>query len=273
MWRRFRRNGAAVLGLALFVLVVLAALLAGLVRPGDPLGLAGPPLTPPFTLAGFPLGTDQLGRDILAGILHGARISFLIGVVATVISMSIGIVIGALSGYFGGWVDDVLMRIAEAFQTVPSFVLLLTLVAMYGSSLQTIVVGIGVVSWTAPARIVRAEFMSLRRREFVDAARNLGAGNLAIIFREILPNALPPVIVFASVVMATSILIESALAFLGLGDPNFASWGNMIGQGRAVLREAWWCTVVPGLAILLTVLSFSLMGEGLNDVLNPRRQK
>lgn len=273
LWRRFRRNRAAVLGLVLFLAVLGAAALAGIITPGDPLRRAGAPLVTPFTDARLPLGTDQLGRDMLAGILHGARISLLIGVVATLISISIGIVIGALAGFFGGWVDDVLMRVTEAFQTIPSFVLLLVLVAIFGSTIQTIVVAIGVVSWTAPARMVRAEFMSLRAREFVDAARNLGVGHPSLIFREILPNALPPVIVFASVVMATSILMESALAFLSLGDPNFASWGNIIGQGRAVLRTAPHCTVIPGIAILLTVLSFSLMGEGLNDVLNPRQKQ
>ncbi|HLS19233.1 MAG TPA: ABC transporter permease [Paracoccaceae bacterium] len=273
LWARFRRNRAAVFGLALFAAVALAALLADVIAPGDPLARAGAPLTPPFADRAMPLGTDQLGRDILAGILHGARISLLIGVVATLISIVIGMLIGAASGYFGGWIDNLLMRVTEAFQTIPSFVLLLVLVAIFGSTIETIIIGIGVVSWTAPARIVRAEFMALRSREFVDAARNLGVGTPAIIFREILPNALPPAIVFASVVMATAILMESALAFLGLGDPNFASWGNMIGQGRAVLRTDWHCTVIPGIAILLTVLSFSLLGDGLNDLLNPRQKK
>lgn len=273
LWRRFRRNRAAVLGLGLFVIVLAMAGLADLVRPGDPLRLAGQPLTAPFASAQTPLGTDQLGRDILAGIVHGARISLATGVVATLISIVIGVSIGAVAGYFGGRIDGALMRVTEAFQTIPSFVLLLTLVAIFGSRIETIVIAIGVVSWTAPARMVRAEFMSLRRREFVDAARNLGVGDAAIIFREILPNALPPVIVFASVVMATAILMESALAFLGLGDPNYSSWGNMIGQGRAVLRTDWYCSVIPGLAILFTVLSFSLMGEGLNDALNPRQKK
>ena len=273
LWRRFCRNRAAVLGLVLFVIVVLMAALADVVTPGDPLRNAGPPLTAPLVLVANPLGTDQLGRDIMAGIFHGARISLIIGVVATLISIAIGIVIGAVAGYFGGKIDGALMRVTEAFQTIPSFILLLTLVAIFGSSIQNIVIAIGIVSWTAPARMVRAEFMSLRQREFVDAARNLGVSDVAIIFREILPNALPPVIVFASVVMATSILMESALAFLGLGDPNYASWGNMIGQGRSVLRTAWFCSVIPGVAILLTVLSFSLMGEGLNDALNPRQKK
>lgn len=272
-WRRFRRNRAALLGLGLFVVVILMALTAGLIEPSDPLRRAGPPLTAPFTDWSVPLGTDQLGRDILAGIFHGARISLLIGVAATLVSIAIGVMIGAISGFFGGWVDDVLMRITEAFQTIPNFVLLLTLVAILGSSMEWIALAIGIVSWTAPARMVRAEFMSLRGREFVDAARNLGVSNTSLIFREILPNALPPIIVYASVIMALAILLESALAFLGLGDPNYASWGNMIGQGRAVLRTAWYCVAIPGIAIVLTVLSFSLVGEGLNDALNPRQKK
>jgi peptide/nickel transport system permease protein len=272
-WRRFRRNRAALLGLGLFAVVVLMALTAGLIEPTDPLRRAGPPLTAPFTDWSVPLGTDQLGRDILAGIFHGARISLLIGVAATLVSIAIGVMIGAISGFFGGWVDDVLMRITEAFQTIPNFVLLLTLVAILGSSMEWIALAIGIVSWTAPARMVRAEFMSLRGREFVDAARNLGVSNTSLIFREILPNALPPIIVYASVIMALAILLESALAFLGLGDPNYASWGNMIGQGRAVLRTAWYCVAIPGIAIVLTVLSFSLVGEGLNDALNPRQKK
>jgi peptide/nickel transport system permease protein len=272
-WRRYRRNRAAMLGLFLLACIVVMALTAGLIEPVDPLRRAGPPLVWPFQSWQNPLGTDQLGRDILAGIFHGARISLAIGVIATVLSMLIGIAIGSVAGYFGGWVDDVLMRITEAFQTIPNFVLLLTLVAIMGSRIDYIVLAIAIVSWTAPARLVRAEFMSLRRREFVDAVRNLGIGDATIIIREILPNALPPVVVFASVIMAISILLESALAFLGLGDPNYASWGNMIGAGRAVLRSEWYVAAIPGIAILLTVLSFSLLGEGLNDALNPRQKQ
>ncbi len=272
-WRRYRRNRAALLGLAIFAVVVAMALTAGIIEPGDPLRRAGAPLTPPFVDMATPLGTDQLGRDVLSGIFYGARISLLIGVVATLVAIGIGVLIGALAGYFGGWVDDVLMRVTEAFQTIPNFVLLLTLVAILGSRIEWITVAIGIVSWTAPARMVRAEFMSLRGREFVDAARNLGVSNTAIIFREIMPNALPPIVVYASVIMALAILLESALAFLGLGDPNYASWGNMIGQGRSVLRTAPYCAVIPGIAIVLTVLSFSLLGEGLNDALNPRQKK
>ena len=273
MWRRYRRNRAAVLGLVLLVIVLAMAATAGFVEPIDPLRRAGDPLIPPFTNWATPLGTDQLGRDILAGIFHGARTSLLIGIVSTVVAITIGILVGAVSGYFGGWIDDVLMRITEAFQTIPNFVLLLALVAILGSSLQNMIIAIGIVSWTAPARLVRAEFLSLRGREFVEAARNLGVGDASIIFREILPNALPPVIVFASVIMAISILLESALAFLGLGDPNFASWGNMIGAGKSVLRTAWYCAAIPGIAIILTVLAFSLIGEGLNEAVNPRQKK
>lgn len=272
-WRRYRRNKAAVLGLALLGTVVALAATAGIYEPVDPLRRAGPPLTWPFQTWATPLGTDQLGRDILAGIFHGARISLLIGVVATLISVAIGVLVGAISGYFGGWVDDVLMRVTEAFQTIPNFVLLLALVAILGSQIENIVLAIGIVSWTAPARLVRAEFMSLREREFVEAVRNLGVNDAAIIFREIMPNALPPIVVYASVIMALAILLESALAFLGLGDANFASWGNMIGQGRDVLRTAWYCAAIPGIAIVLTVLSFSLLGEGLNEALNPRQNK
>ena len=272
-WRRYRRNRAAVLGLVLLGGVLAMAALAGFYEPGNPLRRAAAPLIPPFTDLAVPLGTDQLGRDILAGILHGARISLLIGLVATLLSIGFGVLVGAVAGYFGGWVDDVLMRITEAFQTVPNFVLLLALVAILGSRIEYIVLAIAIVSWTAPARLARAEFMALRKREFVEAVRNLGVGHTSIIFREILPNALPPVIVYASVIMALAILLESALAFLGLGDPNHASWGNMIGQGRAVLRTDWYVAAIPGVAIVLTVLSFSLVGEGLNEALNPRQKK
>jgi len=243
---------------------------ADLFFPSDPLSLAGRPLSWPLSNPRFPLGTDSSGRDIAAQIFHGARISLLIGVAATLIAILVGTVIGAVAGFYGGWTDDLLMRITEAFQTVPSFLLLLVLVAVFGSNLLTVTLAIGVVSWPAPARLTRAEFLSLRNREFVQACRTLGLRDSAIIFREILPNAMPPLIVYASVVMATAILMESALAFLSLSDPNVASWGNLIGQGRGVLRTQWYVSAIPGAAILLTVLAVSLVGQGLNDALNPR---
>ncbi|MFM7416801.1 MAG: ABC transporter permease, partial [Alphaproteobacteria bacterium] len=246
------------------------ALTADWFFPHDPLALAGRPLQWPGANPRFLLGTDNSGRDIAAQIFHGARVSLLIGLVATSIAVVIGIVIGAIAGYYGGVVDDVLMRLTEAFQTLPNFLLLLVLVSIFGSELTTVVVAIGVVSWPATARLTRAEFLTLRNREFVQACRGLGMGDGRIIFREILPNALPPVIVYASVVMAVAILLESALAFLRLSDPNVASWGNLIGLGRDVLRVQWYVSAIPGIAILLTVLAVSLVGQGLNDALNPR---
>ena len=268
--RLYLRNPAALIGLVLLVAVLFLAGSADLFFPRDPLSLAGRPLSWPLSNPRFPLGTDSSGRDIAAQIFHGARISLLIGVAATLIAILVGTVIGAVAGFYGGWTDDLLMRITEAFQTVPSFLLLLVLVAVFGSNLLTVTLAIGVVSWPAPARLTRAEFLSLRNREFVQACRTLGLRDSAIIFREILPNAMPPLIVYASVVMATAILMESALAFLSLSDPNVASWGNLIGQGRGVLRTQWYVSAIPGAAILLTVLAVSLVGQGLYDALNPR---
>jgi peptide/nickel transport system permease protein len=268
--RAYLRSPPAMIGLVLLLAVIAMALSADWAYPRDPLSLAGRPLQWPGANSRFLLGTDNSGRDIAAQIFHGARISLLIGLVATGMAILIGIVVGALAGYHGGWVDDVLMRVTEAFQTLPNFLLLLVLVAVFGSDITTVTVAIGVVSWPAPARLTRAEFLSLRTREFVEACRTLGMGDMRIIFREILPNALPPVIVYASVVMAVAILLESALAFLRLSDPNVASWGNLIGLGRDVLRVQWYVSAIPGVAILATVLAVSLVGQGLNDALNPR---
>lgn len=264
------RSPPAVIGLILLLLVLAMAASADWLYPRDPLALAGRPLVWPFSNPRFPLGTDNSGRDIAAQIFHGARISLLIGLVATVISVLIGITIGAFAGYYGDWVDTALMRVTEAFQTLPNFILLLVLVAVFGSTITTVTVAIGLVSWPASARLTRAEFLSLRNREFVQAGRTLGLRDVKLIFGEILPNALPPVIVYASVVMAIAILLESALAFLKLSDPNVASWGNLIGAGRDVLRVQWYVSAIPGVAILVTVLAVSLVGQGLNDALNPR---
>ena len=264
------RSPPAIIGLVLLLLVLAMAISADWFYPRDPLALAGRPLLWPFANPRFLLGTDNSGRDIAAQIFHGARISLLIGLVATAISVLIGITIGAVAGYYGDWVDTVLMRVTEAFQTLPNFILLLVLVAVFGSTITTVTVAIGIVSWPASARLTRAEFLSLRNREFVQAGRTLGLRDVKLIFGEILPNALPPVIVYASVVMAIAILLESALAFLKLSDPNVASWGNLIGAGRDVLRVQWYVSAIPGVAILVTVLAVSLVGQGLNDALNPR---
>jgi peptide/nickel transport system permease protein len=271
--KRLVTSSTAIVGLLLLLFVIGMALSAPVLFPKDPLGLAGRPLQWPFANARFWLGTDTTGRDIAAQVFHGARVSLLIGIVATLLAITIGIVIGAAAGYYGGIVDDGLMRITEAFQTLPNFLLLLVLVAVFGSDIKTVTIAIGLVSWPAAARLTRAEFLSLRGREFVQACRTLGMRDLQIIFREILPNALPPVIVYASVIMATAILLESALAFLNLSDPNIPSWGNLIGAGRSVLRTQWYVSAIPGVAILLTVLSVSLVGQGLNDALNPRLKR
>ena len=219
------------------------------------------------------LGTDQLGRDVAAGLAHGASTSLLLALLATLVSLFVGTMIGCLSGYYGGWVDQLLMRITEFFQTIPSFVFAIVLVAIMQPSIESIVIAIAVVTWPPIARLVRGEMLAIRRREFVEACICLGMRDAQIIFREILPNILSPIIVTGSLMVATAILIESALAFLGLGDPNIMSWGFMIGAGRSFLRDAWWLCAIPGLAILLTVLSINLIGEGLNDALNPRLRK
>ena len=270
---RYGRNPAALLGAILLVAVMAMAFAAPFLFPKDPLSLAGRPLQWPLANPRFWFGTDPSGRDIAAQIFYGARISLAIALVATLISIAIGIMVGALAGYYGGILDDVLMRITEAFQTLPNFLLLLVFVAVFGSDITTVTVAIGLVSWPAPARLTRAEFLTLRNREFVQACRTLGMGDGQIILREILPNAMPPVIVYASVVMAVAILLESALAFLNLSDPNVASWGNLIGAGRGVLRVQWYVSAIPGVAVLVTVLAVSLVGQGLNDALNPRLRR
>ena len=268
-WRRFRRNIGAVFGLAVLIGVVLLAAVTPFLFPESPWTMAGIPFTPPFESVQF-LGTDSLGRDVAAGIAHGAIISLLVGGVSTAVALTIGISLGAVAGYFGGAIDDAVMRFTEFFQTIPSFVLAVVLVAIFRPSIGSIVTAIAIVSWPPVTRLVRAEFLSLRSREFVQAAILLGQSHMRVIFTQILPNALSPIIVLASLMVASAILLESALSFLGLGDPNRMSWGFMIGAGRSVIRLAWWMSVFPGLAILLTVLALNLVGEGLNDALNPR---
>lgn len=266
----FARNPNALFGSLFLLAVTLLALTAPWLFPGDPLDMVGQPFVWPGQDASYPLGTDSMGRNVAAGIAHGARISLLVGSSATLIGLGLGISIGAVAGYFGGWVDELLQRLVVLFQTVPNFILLVVLVAIAQPSISTIVLAIGLVSWPAVARLVRAEFRALRQKEFVLAAQALGYSHTRIIFREILPNALPPIIVTATVMVASAILLESALSFMGMGDPNVVSWGSMIGSGRELLRTAWYLTAAPGLAIVLAVLAFNLIGDGLNDALNPR---
>lgn len=263
-------NPGAIFGAMILVAVVLMAATAELFFPDSPFDMAGKPYLWPFQDIAHPLGTDNQGRDIAAGLFYGARVSLMVGFTAAFICLFIGAVIGAASGYFGGPIEKILVVLTETIQSMPSFLFLVVLVVIFDPSTTTMMIGIGVVSWPMVARLVRAEFRSLRSREFVTAARGFGFSNSYIIFREILPNALPPLIVTSSVIVASAILWESALAFLGLGDPNKMSWGMMIGNGRIVIRTAWYLSAIPGTFILLTVLSINVLGEALNDALNPR---
>ncbi|RYF30292.1 MAG: ABC transporter permease [Comamonadaceae bacterium] len=271
--RDFARRWPALLGLVLLLGVVCAALLAPLVYPEDPLEMVGQPLTWPGQDSATPLGTDTLGRDVASGLAHGARVSLAVGVSATLAALLVGIGVGAAAGYSGGRIDDLLMRLTEVFQTIPSFVLLIVIVVVLQPSLGTVTFAIAAVSWPGLARLVRAEVMALRKREFVQSCVTVGMGHLRIVLTQILPNCLAPVIVTASIMMASAILMETGLSFLGLGDPNVVSWGSMIGNGRNSLRTAWYLCAIPGVAIILTVLSINLVAEGLNDVLNPRLQR
>ena len=267
--RRYARNRGALVGVVVLGLIVVAALLAPLLYPASPWRMVSRPFMAPGALDRFPFGTDALGRDVAAGLMHGARVSLLIGLVSTVAALGIGVPLGAVAGYFGGLVDDAAMRFTELFQTIPSFALAIVVVAILQPSVGSIVFAIAIVSWPPVTRLVRGEVLSLRSRDYVQASVALGQRIPAIIFGQILPNAAAPVVVMASLMVATAILLESSLSFLGLGDPNLMTWGYMVGAGRTRLIEAWWISFFPGLAIFLTVLALNLMGEGLSDALNP----
>ena len=268
-WKLFARNRSAVMGLVIIFLIIFMALTAPLFFPADPFSLAGQPMSPPGE-NGFLLGSDSLGRDVAAGIAHGAKTSLLIGLLATLVAVFVGVIMGALAGYYGGFFVFQETAATEMFQTIPSFIFAILLVAIMKPSIESIVIAIAVVSWPAVARLVRGEFLSLRGREFVQACHTIGMNDIRIMLAEMLPNCLSPIIVIGSLMVATAILIESGLAFLGLGDPNIMSWGFQVGAGRTLLRSAWWVCTFPGIAILLTVLAINLVGEGLNDALNPR---
>ena len=243
-WRRFARSRAGVFGVAILAVVVAMAMAAPVLFPGSPFRRVDRPFAPPF--GQHVLGTDVLGRDVAAGIAHGARTSLTIGVLATSVAVLVGTAMGGLAGYYGGRIDDLLMRTTEFFQTIPTFLFAILLVAILAPSVSSIVFAIAVVNWPTVARLVRGEFLAMRGREFVQACICLGMTDGRVIFRHILPNCLSPIIVTGSLIVATAILIESALSFLGLGDPNVMSWGFMIGAGRTFLRSAWWLCTIPG---------------------------
>lgn len=268
-WRMFRQNKAAVGGLVLLGLIVFMALFGPLLYPVDPYELVWTPQTPPGE-DGFLLGTDYLGRDLVAGIVHGSRATLAVGGAAALITIVIGVLVGALAGYYRGWVEEVLMRITEFFQVLPPLLLAMVLVLLFSPSLVTIAIAIGIVSWTSTARLARAEFLRIRELEYVKSARAIGSRNRRIIWLVVLPNAAPPLIVSAALAVGVAVLFEAGLSFLELNDPNTMSWGYMIGSNRPYILEAWWAVTFPGIAIFLTVLSVSLIGDGLNDAMNPK---
>ena len=267
---RFARHRGAAIGCAILLVIVVAAIAAPLLYPTSPWRMVSRPFMGPMAIDRFPLGTDALGRDVASGMMHGARVSLMIGFVSTLVALGIGVPLGATAGYLGGLVDDLLMRFTELFQTIPSFALAIVIVAILQPSIGSIVIAIALVSWPPVARLVRGEVLSLRSRDYVQAAITVGQPSWRIIFGQVLPNTIAPIIVMASLMIATAILLESSLSFLGLGDPNLMTWGYMVGAGRTRLIEAWWISFFPGLAIFLAVLALNLVGEGLSDALNPR---
>lgn len=267
---RFLRHPSGVVGILIILAAVLMAAIAGWVYPDGPWSIAATPRQWPGVNPAYPLGTDSLGRDLAAGLLHGARVSLAVGAAAALVSIVIGTLFGGISGYYGGWIDDVLMRITDAMQTIPSFLAAIAIVGIVGASLPTIIFAIAIVSWPMIARLVRAEFLRLRTYDFVQSCRIIGMSDMRIIFGQILPNCLAPIIVASSVLVATAIIVEASLFFLGLGDPNLMSWGTILGNGRSSLRSAWYITAVPAVALVLTVLALNLIGDALNDIFNPR---
>lgn len=269
--RRFRRHRQAMAGLGLLLFLTLATLLTPILAPHDPdaVNLATGRLLGPS--AAHWMGTDELGRDILSRVLYGARISLAIGFLAVAIAITLGTAIGAVAGYAGGWVDAVLMRLVDLFLSFPRLVLLITVVAVFQPSIPLIVIVLGLTGWMGVSRLVRGQVLSVREREYVQAARALGYRPSRVLGRHVLPNVLTPVIVAATLGIGNAILAEAALSYLGLGvQPPTASWGNIIQSGGDRIVDAWWITTFPGLAIVLTVMSFNLVGDGLRDAFDPR---
>lgn len=263
------RRPSGMVGLFLLSIICAVAATASWLFPVSPWEMTSVPFTRPGE-NGLLLGSDTLGRDIAAGIAHGARVSLFIGAVSTMAALIIGVMLGCIAGYAGGWADRLIVRFIEIFQTIPNFVLALLIVAILGPSLGNIILAVAIVSWPPLARLTRAQVRSVATREFVQAARCQGQSAVSVLLRHVLPNAISPIIVTGSLAIASAILIEAALSFMGLGDPNHMSWGYMVGAGRTVIRHAWWVSVFPGAAVLLTVVAINLVGEALNDALNPR---
>lgn len=258
------------LGGLILVGVAGVAALAPWLFPGDPLDIVAQPLLPPGADPEFVLGTDMLGRDVASGLAHGARATLVIALVSTAFAVSIGCIVGLLSGYYRGWIDDVLGKITELFQTIPSIVLVIALTVVLGPSIRTMVFSIGIVSWPPIARLTRGQVLAVRDREFIQACTAVGMSDARIIIRHVVPNVASAVLITLSIVIATSILIESGLSFLGLGDPNVVTWGSMIGAGRELIRTEWQLTAIPGMAITITVLALNFVAEAFTETIDPR---
>lgn len=276
-WRRFTRHRTALLGMLLVVVLCAMALLAPYLAPFDPDVMPGDLVANRFLPPSIehPMGTDRFGRDILSRVIYGSRVSLSIGFLAVAIAITIGTLLGALAGYLGRWVDALAMRFVDVLLSFPRLVLLILLVALFEPSLALVTVVLGLTGWMGTARIVRGEVLSVREREYVEAARSLGFGDRRIVLRHILPNVLSPVIVTATLGIGNTILAEAALSFLGLSvQPPTATWGNIIAEGNdASLLDAWWITTFPGLAIVATVMCLNLMGDGMRDALDPRTER
>ena len=267
-WRNFYSNWVSVLGLIILLLLTVTALIGPVIAPFDPEDLEiSRRATAPNAM--YWVGTDELGRDVFSRAVTATRVSLLVGIIAAGVSTLVGILVGSLSGFFGGWLDHILMRITEVFQVVPQFFLAVVLVALFGASVLNIIVAIALLTWPIIARLTRSEFLSLKSRQYVDAAYLGGASNTRLIFREILPNAMGPIIVSATLLVGRAMLTEAGLSFLGLGDPSRISLGVMLYQSRPFVQFAWWAALFPGMMIFLAVLSTNLIGDGLNDVINP----
>ena len=267
-WRSYRSNRLSVVALLVIGMVVFVAVFAPSLAPQPPLQLGADSFEPPSQK--YPLGTDDLGRDTLSGIIYGARISLMVGILASVISTFLGILVGAPAGYFGGHFDAIMMRVTEFFLVTPQFFLILVIVAFIGPSIWNIIGVIGIFSWPRAARIVRAETLSLRERDFVQAGRAIGGSKLHIILQHIIPNVISSVIVIASLEVGRAILLETGISFLGLGDPRLPSWGKMLNNAQQMMGRTLWLAVYPGVAIFTTVLSINLVGDGINDALTPQ---
>jgi len=269
IFQTFFKSYSAVTGLVILIGIAVMGFIGPLFYPTDPFDMVWMPFSPPGA-DGFLLGTDYLGRDILSQIINGARVSIAIGFSAALVSCFIGVGIGSFAGFYGGWVEETLMRITEFFQVLPTLLFAMVIVALFGSSVLSITLAIGAVSWASVARITRSEFLRIKELDFVLASRSSGSNNMALIFRVILPNAAAPIIVQSALLVGAAITFEAGLAFLGLSDPNVISWGQVIGSNRVYILDATYTVTFPGVAIFITVLAISLVGDGLNDALNPK---